>query len=197
MSDILTWRERAPEFLRTNRESLKHLPMTARLALARSECIAAEIKELRERIEDHQESDESKRRLIRDMDVTMNGDKAAKQASLCDIAMQLRSFMEWRDKMINASRNVTSSLYCMSYNDSYFGEPAGKFKAQVAELNRLLPVQSIKAWRPIAGPEVGMLVPQTPSETTEQWLDKAIQPKEGKTYADVCYVVTQKDPDEQ
>lgn len=35
--------------------------------------------------------------------------------------------------------------HCMSYNDSYFGEPAGALKQTVNELRHLLPLEAFKA----------------------------------------------------
>ncbi len=36
------------------------------------------------------------------------------------------------------AKKLTDWLYCMSYNDSYFGEPAGLVKQVTSELNRLI-----------------------------------------------------------
>ena len=41
-------------------------------------------------IADYEEVNEDKKRLVRELDVLLNGDGAAKQASLCDIVSQLR-----------------------------------------------------------------------------------------------------------
>lgn len=55
-----------------------------------------------------------------------------------------------RDKFAGKDWEVPAAklvewLYCMSYNDSYFGEPAGLVKRATAELNRLLPSMPIIA----------------------------------------------------
>ena len=42
------------------------------------------------------------------------------------------------EALTTAARNVVSYRPSMSYNDSYFGEPAGVFKQRVAELDRAL-----------------------------------------------------------
>jgi hypothetical protein len=56
------------------------------------------IKALRSRVEelerlcaDHEEVHADKRRLVREIDVIMNGDGAAKQASLCDLVHQIEA----------------------------------------------------------------------------------------------------------
>ena len=36
------------------------------------------------------------------------------------------------------AKKLTQWLHCMSYNDSYFGEPSGLVKQVTAELNRLI-----------------------------------------------------------
>lgn len=36
------------------------------------------------------------------------------------------------------AKKLTQWMHCMSYNDSYFGEPAGLVKRATAELNRLI-----------------------------------------------------------
>lgn len=38
-------------------------------------------------------------------------------------------------------RHLCSWRFCMSYNDSYFGEPEGLLKAIVADMDRELPLQ--------------------------------------------------------
>lgn len=51
---------------------------------------------LAERIQDHEEADASRRALIRDLDIALNGEEgAAKQASLCDIVSQVKSVVNW------------------------------------------------------------------------------------------------------
>lgn len=44
-----------------------------------------------ETIKDYEEVLEDQRRLVREIDVLLNGENAAKQASLCDIVSQIRS----------------------------------------------------------------------------------------------------------
>lgn len=45
-----------------------------------------------------------------------------------------------RDAALQAlAERLVKWLYCMSYNDSYFGEPAGEVKRIAADMNRLLP----------------------------------------------------------
>lgn len=61
-----------------------------------------------------------------------------------------RFYQLCRDKSAEKDWEVPAAklvewLYCMSYNDSYFGEPAGLVKRATAELNRLLPSMTIIA----------------------------------------------------
>lgn len=47
-----------------------------------------------QRIDDYAEAHASKQTLVREMDVAMNADKAAKQASLCDLVGQVSSLAQ-------------------------------------------------------------------------------------------------------
>lgn len=49
-----------------------------------------------------------------------------------------------------AARAVVNYRPSMSYNESYFGEPAGLFKSLVADLERALPTRPIYAAAPVA-----------------------------------------------
>lgn len=49
--------------------------------------------------------------------------------------------LEWQ----HHAKDITKWLHCMSYNDSYFGEPPGLVKQVTAELNRLMPPTPLKA----------------------------------------------------
>ena len=57
--------------------------------------LAEEIERLRKRVKDVEETMADKRRLTRELDVALNGDGAAKQASLCDIVSQVKDG-RWR-----------------------------------------------------------------------------------------------------
>lgn len=54
-------------------------------------------------IADYEEVLADKRRLVRELDVLMNGKQAAKQASLCDIVGQ---FPSWKAKALRAERSA-------------------------------------------------------------------------------------------
>lgn len=58
----------------------------------------AEIKRLNELVADHEEVHRDHRRLVRELDVLLNGEAgAAKQASLCDIVGQIAHEKRLRD----------------------------------------------------------------------------------------------------
>lgn len=50
------------------------------------------------RLKDYIEASEDKKRLTREMDIIINGEGAAKQASLCDIVSQLRTLHQDKEK---------------------------------------------------------------------------------------------------
>lgn len=62
---------------------------------------ADHVKALKQQQDDYEEVLADKRRLTRALDVLMNGDNAAKQASLCDI---VGSFEHWKEKLLKAER---------------------------------------------------------------------------------------------
>jgi len=49
------------------------------------------------------------------------------------------------ERIIKAARKVVAYRHSMSYNEGYFGEPAGLFKERIAELDRALPPIEIKS----------------------------------------------------
>jgi hypothetical protein len=53
---------------------------------------ASQIEELKKELEGYEEATKDKNRLVRELDIIINGEEgAAKQASLCDIVSQLRN----------------------------------------------------------------------------------------------------------
>lgn len=52
------------------------------------------------------------------------------------------------ERILHHVRQITRYRLCMSYNDSYFGEPEGHLKSQVAELERLLAPHKPAATKP-------------------------------------------------
>lgn len=50
-----------------------------------------ELTEVYAQLTAHKEAQQSKQKLVRDLDVLLNGDNAARQASLCDIVAQVKS----------------------------------------------------------------------------------------------------------
>lgn len=76
-----------------------------------------------------------------------------RSASCDDVARVVDSEMELRAKMASISHHawkICAWRYCMSYNDSYFGEPAGTLKSATEELERLLlpPVKACSQPKP-------------------------------------------------
>ena len=55
------------------------------------------------------------------------------------------------ERILHHVRQITRYRLCMSYNDSYFGEPEGHLKSQVAELERLLAPHKTAAPKPAGG----------------------------------------------
>lgn len=61
-----------------------------------------------------------------------------------DFSAGWRACAEWRDSQVGEpvweqhAKKLTQWLHCMSYNDSYFGEPAGLVKQVTHELYRLI-----------------------------------------------------------
>lgn len=54
-------------------------------------------------------------------------------------------FAEQEAAWAKAAQRLVTWRYCMSYNDSYFGEPAGLVKQVADELERLMPLLTCKA----------------------------------------------------
>ena len=59
--------------------------------------------------------------------------KSKASAALCEALAQQDS-VAWE----HHAKKLTQWLHCMSYNDSYFGEPVGLVKQVTGELNRLI-----------------------------------------------------------
>jgi hypothetical protein len=55
-------------------------------------------------IADYEATLEGHRRLVRRLDVALNGDGAAQQASLCDLVAQVESFRRKRDSINTGER---------------------------------------------------------------------------------------------
>ena len=62
-----------------------------------------------ERVSDYEEVLADHRRLVREMDVMINGDGAAKQASLCDLFSQVRVIVAERDALRKFAQKVMES----------------------------------------------------------------------------------------
>lgn len=75
----------------------------------------------------------------------LNGDPlglTADELKACEEAGKSATPLEpWQ----HHAKKLTQWRHCMSYNDSYFGEPAGLLKQVVAELERLMPPHPVKA----------------------------------------------------
>ncbi len=62
-------------------------------------------------VADYEEAFRDHRRLVREIDVIMNGDKAAKQASLCDLVGQIKELVaakEWAERRLRAERSAAA-----------------------------------------------------------------------------------------
>lgn len=69
-----------------------------------------------------------------------------------DVMRQLKE-QDWTPEWHAPAERLVEWLHCMSYNDSYFGEPAGYLKQCVNELRHLLPPHELKAAAPSAAPQ--------------------------------------------
>jgi hypothetical protein len=58
--------------------------------------LRAQVEQLTQLVKDYEEVDKDRDRLVREMDVIMNGENAAKQASLCDMVSQAQ---EWKSQL--------------------------------------------------------------------------------------------------
>lgn len=59
-------------------------------------------------IEDYKECFEDHKRLVREIDVIINGDGAAKQASLCDIVSDIKALVDYIPCNIEFLRLIVS-----------------------------------------------------------------------------------------
>lgn len=68
---------------------------------------------LAQRIDDHEEADASRRALIRDLDVALNGESgAAQQASLCDIVSQVKNCAQIYGPLIHVIKESREECAC-------------------------------------------------------------------------------------
>jgi len=93
---ILVWNEIIVAAQTTNGEDNK-LPQ----AYEKFKSLLLEV--VREVHEDYKEAQDDHNRLVRELDVLMNGDGAAKQASLCDIVAQ---FPKWKLEQLEKVRGL-------------------------------------------------------------------------------------------
>lgn len=77
---------------------------------------------------DYEEVLTDNRKLVRKLDVIINGKEAAKQASLCDIVSQLRSVLEQKDKEIEKEKGAYEDLASTSL------ETMNELKKEIEEL---------------------------------------------------------------
>lgn len=86
-------------------------------------------------------------------------DQFAAMLAAAPAAPQAPAVPQWQEP----ARRLVQWQHCMSYNDSYFGEPAGYLKQCVNELRHLLPPNELKAAAPSA---------TQPAEPAPRWLTK-------------------------
>jgi hypothetical protein len=79
--------------------------------------LAALLADLRQQLADHEEVHADKRRLVREIDVIMHGDGAAKQASLCDLVVPIQKLTAERDRLageLATARELIERAYANS-----------------------------------------------------------------------------------
>ena len=72
-----------------------------------------------------------------------NSDSAERM--MVAVATVFGEFSREEQELRNWCRRFTKWKLCMSYNDSYFGEPAGELKAIAHEIDRILPAVPVPA----------------------------------------------------
>lgn len=71
-------------------------------------------------------------------------DTSTNQTLIVDFGIPVPPKDEAEPAWQHHAKKLTSWRHCMSYNDSYFGEPPGLLKQVVAELERLMPPHPVK-----------------------------------------------------
>lgn len=69
-----------------------------------------EIAELEQTIRDYKEANEDKKRLTREIDVIINGDGAAQQASLCDVVGDIKALVSVEAKLKSRIATLENKL---------------------------------------------------------------------------------------
>ena len=64
---------------------------------------------------------------------------------MVSVATVFGEFSREQQDLMDWCRRFTKWKHCMSYNDSYFGEPAGELKRIAYEIERILPVVPLPA----------------------------------------------------
>ncbi len=108
---------------------------------------------------------EALRRLVNTFPIPVDGVQQADRASLRLSLFTAREVLAaWEAERAapaepvawqKPAENLVRWLHCMSYNESYFGEPAGYLKQCVNELRHLLPRNDPKAAPQQPGPPCG------------------------------------------
>lgn len=80
---------------------------------AECDCLKNKIKQLEAENVDYKEAHEDHKRLVREVDVIMNGDNAAEQASLCDLVSQIKAVFAENARLREAMDESYGLLCCI------------------------------------------------------------------------------------